>query len=51
MLLVAAACSQAGHEEADTVSIIPQPRYVQMDEGTFRIDKDTKIFLDEPVEE
>ena len=51
MLLVAAACSQAGHEEANTVSIIPQPRYVQMDEGTFRIDKDTKIFLDEPVEE
>ena len=51
MLLVAAACSQAGHEEADTVSIIPQPRYVQMNEGTFRIDKDTKIFLDEPVEE
>ena len=51
MLLVAAACSQAGHEEADTVSIIPQPRYVQMGEGTFRIDKDTKIFLDEPVEE
>ena len=51
MLLVAAACSQAGHEEAGTVSIIPQPRYVQMDEGTFRIDKDTKIFLDEPVEE
>lgn len=51
MLLVAAACSQAGHEEADTVSIIPQPRYVQMDEGIFRIDKDTKIFLDEPVEE
>ena len=51
MLLVASACSQAGHEEADTVSIIPQPRYVQMDEGTFRIDKDTKIFLDEPVEE
>ena len=51
MLLVAAACSQAGHEDAGTVSIIPQPRYVQMDEGTFRIDKDTKIFLDEPVEE
>lgn len=51
MLLVAAACSQAVHEEAGTVSIIPQPRYVQMDEGTFRIDKDTKIFLDEPVEE
>ena len=37
MLLIAAACSQAGHEEADTVSIIPQPRYVQMDEGTFRM--------------
>lgn len=51
MLLVAAACSQAVHEEAGTVSIIPQPRYVQMDEGTFSIDKDTKIFLDEPVEE
>ena len=51
MLLIAAACSQADPEEGNPVSVIPQPRYIQMDEGTFRISRDTRIFLDEPTEE
>lgn len=34
-----------------TISVIPQPMYLRADDGSFCIDKDTKIVIDEPTEE
>ena len=37
--------------EPRTVSVIPQPHHLQMTEGTFRINRNTKIYLDTPSDE
>ena len=35
----------------NSISVIPMPESIRVDEGTFTINKDTKIFLDVPSEE
>ena len=43
-------CAEKKAQE-NIVSVIPQPMCVRIDEGTFSIDKNTKIFVDYPTEE
>ena len=51
IILIALAVSCVKKEYVPEVSVIPQPESIRVDEGTFTITKDTKIFLDCPSEE
>ena len=44
--LILAACSQAAPKD-DAIAIIPQPSFVQRNEGSFRITKSTPIFVEQ----
>ena len=35
----------------NTVSVIPQPMFMRVDDGLFNINKDTKLLIDQPSEE
>ena len=50
IIAVVASCAPK-KEYVPEVSVIPQPQSVRVDEGTFCINKDTKIFVDTPSEE
>ena len=49
--VVAILSSCAQEVSQPQISVIPQPQCIRVDEGTFTITKDTKIFLDYPSEE
>lgn len=50
LLAVIISCEQKTAQD-NTISVIPQPQMISELEGTFKIDKDTKIFLASPDEE
>ena len=50
LLAFMVSCAEKKVQE-NTVSVIPQPMCVRVDEGTFSIDKNTKVFVDYPTEE
>jgi hexosaminidase len=50
LLAFMVSCAEKKVQE-NTVSVIPQPMCIRVDEGTFSIDKNTKVFVDYPTEE
>ena len=50
LLLVLVSCVEKKTND-NSISVIPMPESIRVDEGTFCINKDTKIFLDVPSEE
>ena len=50
LLAFVVSCAEKKVQE-NTISVIPQPMCIRVDEGTFSIDKNTKVFVDYPTEE
>ena len=49
LLMLVMSCAQKAQD--DTVSVIPEPMYMRIDEGVFNINKDTKLVVDYTSEE
>ena len=49
LLMLLVSCAEKVQD--NTVSVIPQPMYMRVDDGLFNINKDTKLLIDQPSEE
>ena len=49
LLLMVVSCAQKAQD--DTVSVIPEPMFMRVDEGVFNVNKDTKLLVDYTSEE
>ena len=49
LLMLLVSCAEKVQD--NTVSVIPQPMFMRVDDGLFNINKDTKLLIDQPSEE